>query len=114
MSRGSRLWKVAGVLYALINIAGFGYAVSMGEWRHAGAHVVLLLLGVGAYFVWQTAPRETQPDSTAARQAMSSLDNLQQSVDAIALEVDRIGEAQRFETKLVQERVKDSVQKKEE
>jgi hypothetical protein len=113
MSRGTR-WKVAGFLYAFINIAGAGYAIAMGEWMHAGAHAFLLLLGVGAYFAWQAAPRETQPVSTVARQAMSSLDNLQQSVDAIALEVERIGEAQRFETKLVQERMKNSVERKEE
>ena len=41
----------------------------------------------------------------AEQEADPRLDRLQQSLDAIGLEVERIGEAQRFTTKLVAERV---------
>ena len=41
-----------------------------------------------------------RPDSPPAQLPDSRLDYLQQSVDAVALEVERIGEAQRFNEKL--------------
>ena len=50
-----------------------------------------------------------------AYRAASYLDDrlLQQSVDAIALEVERISEAQRFEAKLLNERIQKSALKKD-
>jgi hypothetical protein len=45
---------------------------------------------------------------SAASLANDRLDQLQQSMDAVAIEVERIGEAQRFATKLAAERAQAS------
>ena len=46
-----------------------------------------------------------QVEASDASLAAERLDHLQHSVDAVAIEVERIGEAQRFATKLAAERV---------
>ena len=99
MTRRSKLWRVAAPLYVFINLGGAIYAAAMGEPMHAAGHV---------------APRAQQQELLpGAREAVASLDHLQQSVDAIALEVERIGEAQRFEAKLLAERIRKSSLKKD-
>jgi hypothetical protein len=100
MIRRSKLWRAGAVLFVIINVAGAAYAVVMGEPMHAMTHAVLLTLGLGAYLTWRVAQptrREQQPPTQLPDQR---LDYLQQSVDAIALEVERIGEKQRFADKL--------------
>jgi len=63
------------------------------------------LAGITVLFVRALHPKRLaqslsrQPDAHAAQ-----LEQLQQSVDAIALEVERIAEAQRFSAKLLAER----------
>ena len=44
------------------------------------------------------------PSKAVKRESDGRLDHLQQSVDAIAIEVERIAEAQRFSAKLLSER----------
>jgi hypothetical protein len=99
MTLGSKLWRVGAALFVLINVAGVGYAAALGEQLHAGVHVGLLVLGVGAYLVWRGAPQARRRD-LQPQQADERLEYLQQSVDAVALEVERIGEKQRFSDKL--------------
>ena len=103
MTRRSKLWLVAASLFTFINLVGAGMAVAGGERLHTAAHVVLLVLG--AYLVWRLAPRPLS-DLPGAQRADERLEHLQQSVDAIALDVERIGEAQRFIAKLAAERAK--------
>ncbi len=104
MTRRSRVWQVAAGLFAIINVAGAGYALAAGEQMHAALHVALLVVGLGAYAVWRLAVRERRQnlpqDLPNAQLTDERLQYLQQSVDAIALEVERIGEAQRFSDKL--------------
>jgi hypothetical protein len=97
MTRRSKLWRVGAALFILINLGGAGYAVALGEPAHAALHAVLLVLGYGAYLVWKRTPRARQQDLPQPDQR---IEYLQQSVDAIALEVERIGEAQRFNDKI--------------
>ena len=99
----AKLWLVAASLFTLVNLGGAGMAAVAGEVFHAAAHVGLLILG--AYFVWRLAPRVRRQEMLAEQEADPRLDRLQQSLDAIGLEVERIGEAQRFTTKLAAERV---------
>ena len=103
MTRWSRIWLVVAVVFTLINLAGAGMAAGGGEGRHALLHVALML--VGGYFVWRLAPRLGRQEPSSALPAEDRLEMLQQSVDAIAIEVERIGEAQRFHAKLQEERV---------
>jgi hypothetical protein len=102
MTRRSTVWRVAAWLFILTNLAGGAFAAVQGEVSHAAVHGGLLL--VGAYVVWRLGPRARWHDSRLAMSADERLERLQQSVEAIAIEVERIGEAQRFSVKLIQER----------
>ena len=101
MDRRSKLWLAAASLFNLINAGGGGYALAMGEEAHAGVHAVLLVLGT--WWAWRVATRAPRQDA-AALAAGGRLEQLQDSVDAIAVEVERIGEAQRFTAKLNEQR----------
>lgn len=104
MTRRKKIWLVVAALFTVVNLVSTGFAAAANETMHAAVHVALTL--VGAYFTWRLAPR-SQPDSQVDLPSVdeSRLEQLQQSVDAVALEVERIGEAQRFSDKLQAERV---------
>lgn len=100
MTRRSKVWLAVASLFNLINASGGGYAVALGEDVHAAVHAGLLVLGT--IWAWRLATRAGQQDSTGLL-AADRMEQLQESVDAIAIEVERIGEAQRFTAKLKQE-----------
>jgi hypothetical protein len=107
MFRGSRVWAIVAAVYAAINLAGAGYALAMGEIPHAALHVVLL---PGTYFfLWLARRNNAQGALAAAGGGGRSgafddrLSQLEQSVDAVAIEVERIGEGQRFMTRVMTE-----------
>ena len=104
MKKRSRRWQLAALAYGVINVGGAIIAIVQGEPMHAGAHGALLLIGP---LLWQFLPgwEASEADVAAAPVGEFRLDSIQQSVDAIALEVERIGEAQRYQTKVVQERM---------
>jgi hypothetical protein len=104
MSRRN-LWLAAAVVFTVINFGGAVYAAATGELMHTAGHVALLL---GGYLVWQLVPRGRRPDQTLVQATNDPLDHIQQSVDAIAVEVERIGEAQRFHEKIIAERKESS------
>jgi hypothetical protein len=104
MARRSILWRVGAAIFVIANVGGAVYAYAMGEAQHATVHVLLLALGVSAYVIWRLISMARRPDAPPAQLSDSRLDYLQQSVDAVALEVERIGEAQRFNEKLRAER----------
>jgi hypothetical protein len=97
MSQPSKLWRVAAVLFVIINVGGALFALRMGERNHALTHVALLVVG---FIGWQFAPWKRRQTPTPDQLPDARLDYLQQSVDAVALEVERLGEAQRFADKL--------------
>jgi hypothetical protein len=110
MTRGAKVGLVVAVLFSLLNLGGAVYAAVLGEVPHAGIHVALLL--VGAYFVWWLAPsryadrirrRGGSENSASPRELADRMTQLEQSVDAVAIEVERIGEGQRFMTRLFTE-----------
>ena len=103
MIRRSKLWLAGAALFAIINLGGAGYAAAMGGQLHAALHAALLLFGAGAYLVWRRARTQRQ-SLTRTQPADERLEYLQQSVDAMALELERLGEAQRFSDKLRAER----------
>ena len=65
----------------------------------------LALIGVAAAYALRPLKRAPR----IAQQSDERLEQLQQSVDAIAVEVERIAEAQRFSAKLLAERPEGSV-----
>ena len=115
MTRWSKIWRVATGLWIFINVAGLGYAARMDEENHALLHLFLLLLTLAGYVGWRLARRGTpQVDHLPrAELAEQKLEYLQQSVDAMALELERVGEAQRFADKLRIERGETPPLKKE-
>lgn len=62
----------------------------------------LSVIGIAAFLVVRRAIRSPRPQPDDQR-----LEHLQQSVDAIAVEVERIAEAQRFSAKLLADRTHD-------
>ena len=114
MTRRAKLWRAGAVLFGIINIGGMGLALAMDEMMHAMAHVFLLFVGVGAYLLWKAVTTWATPESgnlsqsyplpSSARDSTQQLSDprieyLQRSIDALALEVERLGEAQRFRDK---------------
>lgn len=106
MSLRSKLGLAFAVVFFLVNFGGAIYAAVMGEPMHAGLHIALLIPGV--WLLRRFAPRRFAgvtastllpvglPDGLPDR-----LTNLEQSIDAVAIEVDRIGEGQRAMTSLL-------------
>src|SRR5438034_11229659 len=100
MTRRVQLWQGVASLFAAANFAGAGFAVAGEEWAHASIHVGLALLAW--YFAWRLGARDRQRDLPAdLAQFAERFEHLQQSVDSIAVEVERIGEGQRFAAKLL-------------
>ena len=106
MTGRSRLWRVAAALFTVLNLAGAGFAAVGGEWLHVAGHVALVL--VGAYVMSRLTQRIEAEGLRSAQPLDERLDSLQQSIDAIAVEVERIGEGQRFAAKLLEERARAS------
>ena len=104
MKPGTKWWFAAAVVFGLVNLGGGVYAVVLGEANHAGVHALLTALSV--YVIWRLPRRAGQPDATDIPLVDRRLDELQQSVDAVAIEVERIGEAQRYHAKVAAERAK--------
>ena len=104
MTRGSKLWRIAAGIYAFVNVAGTVWAAMEGEEMHMMLHIFLLLLGLAAYFGWRFALRGQPRNVPRPLLGDERLEYLQQSVDALALELERVGEAQRFSDKLRVER----------
>ena len=99
MNRRAKLWIVVASLFSFFNLVAGGVAAADGEPLHAATHVALAILG--AYAGLRIARRSRQQQLPGAQQLDPRLEHLQQSLDSIALEVERIGEAQRFNAKLV-------------
>ena len=97
----SRLWQATVAAFILINVAGAGFAIAMGEPAHAIAHAALLLVGYVGWLVgpWRR-PQDQRYAQPSAQLPDERIEYLQQSVDAVALEVERLGESQRFNEKL--------------
>lgn len=100
MTRRSKLWALAAGIYAFINLGGLGYAAAMDEEMHAMSHLFLLILGIAGYVGWRLARRGAPQNAPQAQVAEERVEYLQQSVDAMALELERLGEAQRYREKL--------------
>lgn len=100
--RAKAAWRVAAIVFTTVNLIGLGMAGGAGEMMHSAVHVVLSLAGAGA--VWRLGRRNLSVDPSTAALDDGRLEQLQQSIDAIAFEVERIGEAQRFHAKLESER----------
>jgi hypothetical protein len=114
MTRRARIvWTAVAAVFTAVNSAGAVFAAVAAEPIHAGVHVLLGLIGI--YLTWRLSPwrtaHRTFPSGYAASaelpaDPMDRLSQIERSVDAVAIEVERIGEGQRFMTKVLTEREK--------
>ena len=100
MTRRSRLWRWVAAAFVLINVGGAGLAIAMGEPMHAATHAVLLIVGYLGWLLMPARRGQAPADPVRVQLTDERIEYLQQSVDAVALEVERIGEAKRFDEKL--------------
>ena len=103
MTQRRKPWLVAAVLFTLVNAVAGGFALAEGGALHYGAHFALML--VGTYAVWRLALRSESGSAPSLPVTDDRLEQLQQSVDVVAIEIERLGEAQRFNAKQHSERV---------
>lgn len=101
MTRRSRIWFVVSALFGAGNLVGAGFALAGGELLHGGVHVALAL--VGAYFAQRIWTRVAVESPASSGELDDRLSRLEQSLDAVAIEVERVGEGQRFMTSLFAE-----------
>lgn len=102
MIRHPRVWLGAAAIFSAVNLLGAGYAVALREGPHAALHAALLLPGLVAMWALRGGARRTPHAATPP--VDERIEYLQQSVDAVALEVERLGEKQRFDEKLREKR----------
>lgn len=87
------------------NLAAVWFAAEPAEPWHATAHAFLaVLFAVGA---------QRLMSRQAPAMGQNRLDELQQTVDVIALEVERISEGQRYVTKALDEKLRPSIEPRE-
>lgn len=102
MIRRAQIWRLVAAVFTVVNGVGAGMAGAEREPLHAGGHVALAVLG--AFTFWWLDARTRRPEPASLPKGDERLEQLQQSVDAIAIEVERIGEAQRFNAKIQSEK----------
>ncbi len=105
MTRRAKVWRVVAAVFTVINVGGAVVAILGGEPLHAALHVALI---AATYGTWRLLSRRQQSDLPDGHPVDERLEHLQQSLDAIALDVERIGEAQRYAMKVVAERARNA------
>lgn len=103
MTRSPRFWLVVAVLFVLINAGGGLYALRMEEGWHALTHFLLLVPG-GFWMGWLMRKRRAVPNSEIEPDyAEARLQRIEQIVESVAVDVERVGEAQRYMTRVLTE-----------
>ena len=83
MGKRIGLWQGVAAVFTVVNLVGLGMAMAAREQMHSGIHVLLSL--VGAYAMWYLGARARRAASSRTEPDGGRLEQLQQSVDAIAL-----------------------------
>ena len=97
-----RAWIPIAWLLSLGNLGAVWFAAQPAEPWHATAHALLaVLFGLGAQHLTN---RQGAPSRTELVLGDDRMNRLEQAIESIAVEVERVGEGQRFVTKLLAER----------
>lgn len=103
MTRRSKLLLSLAMVFNAGNLGSGIVALAQGEPRHAGAHFALLVLGgFWALRLWRRDEQKEEPVLDGV--VDDRLSSLERALDAVAIEVERAGEGQRFMNKLFDER----------
>jgi hypothetical protein len=98
-----RAWILVAWLFSLGNVVAVWFAARPAEPWHATIHALLAVLsGLGAQHLMARQGALLRGGEPALGDERMS--RLEQAIDAIAVELERIGEGQRFVTKLLAER----------
>ena len=104
MMRHTKVWWAVAAFTA-VNALGAPAAELMGDGAaHTGLHLVLT--AVGAFVLWRLTPKrrtESAPPELPPSDDDNRITQLEQSIDAVAIEVERLGEGQRYMTRLIAE-----------
>ena len=97
-----RAWIPIAWLLSLVNLVSVWFAARPAETWHASAHALLaVLFGLGAQRLMIRRQALLRADPVLGEDHVK---RLEQAIDSIAVEVERVGEGQRFVTKLMTER----------
>jgi hypothetical protein len=105
-----RAWIAVSALLSVVNVAAIWFAAQPGEAWHATTHGLLaVLFGVGAQRLALRKAATSDTDAVTrqefeARLARLEPNQLTGALESIAVEVERIGENQRYLTKVLTER----------
>jgi hypothetical protein len=105
-----RAWIAVAWLACLANVVGVWFAANPGETWHATGHALLaVLFGLAAQHLRLRSKPATGADVVTwqeleARLPKSESPQVAQALEAIGVEVERIGEGQRYLTKILTER----------
>ena len=108
MSGRAKFWWTLAAVSVIVNGGGAVFALFNREWMHGGIHVAALAITVYLVQIFRPRARRSGDDSAwvddegvePVQSGDARMQQLQQSVDAIAVEVERIGEAQRRSAKM--------------
>ena len=103
MTKRIKLWFYGSLLFALLNVGGAVFAADVsGDPAHVATHVFLAFLGL--YVAWRVRRPRAGPEAPQAAPLFDErLERIEQSLDAIAVEVERVEEGQRYVMKLGQQ-----------
>lgn len=97
-----RAWIPIAWLLSLGNVVSVWFAALPAEPWHATVHAALaVLFALGAQ---RLKARQQAPLQTEVMLGEDRMKSLEQAIDSIAVELERIGEGQRFVTKLLADR----------
>ncbi len=105
-----RAWIPVAWLLCLANVAAVWFATAPAETWHATGHAVLaVLFGLGAQYLGLRKRLSGDADVVTRQELEARLPRFEpqqvaQALEAMAVEVERIGEGQRYLTKLMTER----------
>jgi hypothetical protein len=100
MDRDNKFWVALAVLFTLANAVAAGFYVR-AEPAHGFAHAAAMVFGTWLVWWLATPPMKKQASLMPADERLAQL---QQAVDAVAVEVERIGESQRYSAKIQSKR----------
>lgn len=110
MKTRTKVWLTVAAAFTALNVAFVFIVGTHDGLLHPGAHALLAL--AGGYWVWRVARASTPSAAARAGRAAPSaplrgvaeqLERIEQNVAVVAVEVERIGEGQRFMAQLVAE-----------
>jgi hypothetical protein len=108
-----RAWIPLAWIFSAVNLGAVWFAARPGEAWHASTHALLAVaFAIGAQRLQLRRRSTSAPDGDMAARVMAlearlinpEQQQFSQALDAIALEVERIGESQRYLTKVIVER----------